>query len=244
MSYNITKLSIIVAISLCGSNLMAGSITVPNTFVGGTPATASEVNANFSAIKSAVDDNDSRITTNAGDISANTSNITANTNAINSLGSLSVFVNGVRIGALLEFQFQERSGGMQEPVITVFNNSGYTAGINHDGDGLLYRQITFTTSDCTGQAYVINYLGREGDFMLRNGEIFSAVDKDVSYAYYTQNGSITESAHFLSFIQVDTGACFASDYGTPIPAYKIYPNNPNVTGFSNSDFVGAVTIGY
>ena len=47
----------------------AGSVTVPNTFVSGTPAKASEVNDNFSAVKSAVNDNDGRITTNTTNIS-------------------------------------------------------------------------------------------------------------------------------------------------------------------------------
>ena len=82
---------------------MAGSVTVPNTFVGGTSASASEVNANFDAIKAEVDDNDSRITTNTSDINANAANIAANTNAISGLSSLGLFVDGVRLGALLTF---------------------------------------------------------------------------------------------------------------------------------------------
>ncbi len=39
----------------------AGSVTVPNNFTAGTQAVAAEVNDNFSAVKTAVDDNDSRI---------------------------------------------------------------------------------------------------------------------------------------------------------------------------------------
>jgi hypothetical protein len=39
------------------------TLTIPNTFNAGTPAVAAEVNANFDAAKSAVDDNDARITT-------------------------------------------------------------------------------------------------------------------------------------------------------------------------------------
>ena len=40
----------------------AGSVTIPNSFVANTTAVANEVNANFDAVKVAVDDNDSRIT--------------------------------------------------------------------------------------------------------------------------------------------------------------------------------------
>ena len=40
----------------------ASSVSVPNTFTGGTPAVAAEVNANFSAVENAINDNDSRVT--------------------------------------------------------------------------------------------------------------------------------------------------------------------------------------
>lgn len=43
--------------------LLASSVTIPNTFTSGTPALASEVNGNFTAVETAVNDNDSRITT-------------------------------------------------------------------------------------------------------------------------------------------------------------------------------------
>ncbi len=39
----------------------AGTLTIPNTFSANTKAVAAEVNANFDAAKTAVDDNDSRI---------------------------------------------------------------------------------------------------------------------------------------------------------------------------------------
>jgi hypothetical protein len=41
--------------------VLAGSVTIPNSFTSGSAALAAEVNANFDAVKSAVDDNDSRI---------------------------------------------------------------------------------------------------------------------------------------------------------------------------------------
>jgi hypothetical protein len=44
----------------------AGTIATPNTFTNGTVADAGEVNANFSAVETAVNDNDARITTAQG----------------------------------------------------------------------------------------------------------------------------------------------------------------------------------
>ncbi|NVJ60656.1 MAG: hypothetical protein HWE27_09700 [Gammaproteobacteria bacterium] len=52
------------------SFLWASNVDIPNTFTAGTPARAAEVNANFSAIETAVDDNDARITTNENAIAA------------------------------------------------------------------------------------------------------------------------------------------------------------------------------
>lgn len=55
--------------------LQAGPLTVPNTFSSGTPAVAEEVNSNFVAVKTAVGDNDSRITDNFNDVTSNISRL-------------------------------------------------------------------------------------------------------------------------------------------------------------------------
>lgn len=52
------------------SSAQAGNISGLTTFVSDTPARAADVNNNFSQVKSAVDDNDGRITTNASKIDA------------------------------------------------------------------------------------------------------------------------------------------------------------------------------
>jgi len=59
---NLIALVLMGIISILGiSAAYAGSVTVPNTFQPGTTARAAEVNTNFQAVKTAVDDNDIRI---------------------------------------------------------------------------------------------------------------------------------------------------------------------------------------
>lgn len=72
IKYNLLSIAIFAVFSTAVS---AGDVTGLNTFVSGTPAVAAEVNANFTAVKTAVDDNNTRI-------NSNTTNATSNTNAI------------------------------------------------------------------------------------------------------------------------------------------------------------------
>lgn len=52
----------VVPLALLGlAAVYAGSVSTPNTFVSGTPALAAEVNANFTAHATEINDNDSRI---------------------------------------------------------------------------------------------------------------------------------------------------------------------------------------
>ncbi len=57
---SVVYVSIIVAFTT--SAAWAGSVTIPKTFTSGTPAVATDVNANFSAVKTAVDGNAADIT--------------------------------------------------------------------------------------------------------------------------------------------------------------------------------------
>lgn len=70
----ITTYLISMVFVLITSPVWAGSVTIPNTFSSGTKAVAADVNDNFSAVKSAVDDNDTRITDNAANVTSNTTN--------------------------------------------------------------------------------------------------------------------------------------------------------------------------
>ena len=57
--------SVLVSIPLLS---IAGNVTIPNTFSNGAVADATQVNSNFSALETAVDDNDSRLTVLEGSL--------------------------------------------------------------------------------------------------------------------------------------------------------------------------------
>lgn len=65
--------------------VQAGSVTVPHTFTAGSPAVAAEVNANFSAVETAVDDNDARIAALEAALASLQGTVTAQAATITSL---------------------------------------------------------------------------------------------------------------------------------------------------------------
>lgn len=67
--------------------LMAGPVTISNTFTAGSPAKADEVNQNFSDVADAVNDNNTRISSNAAAVAQNSGNITTNATVIETNGN-------------------------------------------------------------------------------------------------------------------------------------------------------------
>jgi len=62
--FSLRQIVVMLATTLLGIAAIgyASSVTIPNTFISGTTISASQMNANFTAVKTAVDDNNSRIT--------------------------------------------------------------------------------------------------------------------------------------------------------------------------------------
>ena len=79
MNKSFLHLTAAVIFGLSGSVTIASNVTIPNSFTSGTPAVAAEVNANFDAVATGVNDNDSRTTTNTSDIATNAAVIGTNT---------------------------------------------------------------------------------------------------------------------------------------------------------------------
>lgn len=72
---------------LVGATAVGGTVTLPNTFTPNTPARAAEVNANFSSVKTAVDDNHSRIASieaSLAPVQTNVSGLQASVASLNS----------------------------------------------------------------------------------------------------------------------------------------------------------------
>lgn len=68
-----SALMIGLALFINGTPALAGDVIIPTTFTSGTPAVAAQVNGNFTAVKTAVDDNNQRI----AELEAQLSNIMA-----------------------------------------------------------------------------------------------------------------------------------------------------------------------
>ena len=83
MKYSIIFTTVI-TLSLYSFTANAGTVTGLTSYASDTILNASDLNNDNTQIKSAVDDNNSKIGANAGNITTNTSNIDANTNNIDS----------------------------------------------------------------------------------------------------------------------------------------------------------------
>lgn len=78
----------------------ADSVSIPHTFVAGTPAVAAEVNACFTAVKTAVDDNDARIAaleSALADLQARLAYVSIDANTINGLAGPHVIFTGANV---------------------------------------------------------------------------------------------------------------------------------------------------
>jgi hypothetical protein len=130
-------------VMLMTGQVWAGSVATLNTFSSGTPAKASEVNQNFAAVKSAVDDNNGRVMANASAISGNTSNITSNANAISALQATLVTLQASITSLQADLAAAQNTISSQQTTITALQ--GQVAGINNSNVMTLEPYLTVDT---------------------------------------------------------------------------------------------------
>ena len=218
MNKNFSKITILIAMSLWGNHLMAGSLTVPNTFAANTPAVAADVNENFTAVVNGVNTNTDAI---------------ANIPTPRSLRV--VDGGGADIGALVS---------NHRETLSLFTDEGYFRSyISHatGGNGEYGKTVPiYLSPNCAGQEYtqtangtVFETLADERRYVPRDGLVIT-----VPGVSFIQGG-------FGAPITCMEGSYFGTDiYGTPQsgPIWAAYPNDPTVTGIPNGNYAVPLNI--
>lgn len=262
-----SKLNILYAMSmvLIGSAnfAIAQTVTIPNTFTPGTPARAEDVNANFTAVATAVNGSGQNIAALQGALTTIQST---------PVGGLTVSVGGTPIGSLFSSQLEcEEVYASGDPLCTDTPGQSYIVTVSSKGflaqiatAPLVYNGTTITTwglpegslyipnyvfydqSNCAGNAYAGS---SAAPFIIRQGFVFGAINpSDANQSYYIQGTPTTvptvsyQTAVVSSSGVVSTPQCTS---GPPPSAYPNYylmsPNNPSVTGIPVS-VAGSITI--
>jgi uncharacterized protein (TIGR02145 family) len=99
--------------------LTAGSVTIPNTFRANTTAKAAEVNANFNAVKTAVNGNAADISANANDIATNQADIATNQTNI-ATNTANIAANQTAIENTASMWVRDHEGNIH-PTVTIGN---------------------------------------------------------------------------------------------------------------------------
>lgn len=219
-------LSITFALGL-SSDVFAAPLSITNTFQSGRPASAAEVNRNFSDIKTAVDDNDTRIT-------SNTSSIQENSTAIAELNNMArlfaVYRDGNWIGqAMGDVGF--------DPDISIMSPAGYRFRLNPDGTLAALNNLFYVTSDCSGVAYV-QYM--QTAFV---GWVFLAGDGNTYMTTKRNTASMVADVSSNSYLDT-SGVCVVSSSLLSLAYESPSLNNELVTGIQDGGWIGSViTVG-
>jgi hypothetical protein len=249
----------------------ASEVTGLTTFTSGTPAKASEVNDNFSAVKTAVDDNAANIATNAAEgvrFDELQEQIDALTTVVANLslgsGSVLVLANSQSIGLLLDmesdsnvlrYSYMTRSSRGYIFRVYIFDG-GFLPGPSEEGHLVAERRIYFSSPGCLGQAYYSalsmsfglalwpeNNVGPSDERVLvREGLVFRNPDSSAAVEnYYIAKGAVIDDAALTMSAFEDGIGCV--DGTTTIPAVPVLPNDPAITGVPNIPFALPITLG-
>lgn len=218
------KTLILLVVSLVGTQVWAGNVSIPNTFTDGTTASAGEVNENFNAVKAGVNDNDSRINSNVSDI-------TTNANAIAAAVPQAVLKDAdeVYVGRVI--------GMATVSAPYVLTDLSYRT-VFLLGQGMIGGRaappirIYYESSGCTGTAYA----GGVAVGAVFIPSVISQIAYDGGYILYIPHGTPTVTFDVNSELDTsipDSIAC--NTYASPVSStlYPVYLNDPNITGIQN-----------
>ena len=154
--------------------------------------------------------------------------------AANTHSTLFIKSNGQKIGVLAGMGNLNGSSANYQALS--FNE--YYFEIEQQSGRLDYQVLYFTTSDCTGQAYLaMDYNTNDlGPFTESQGRVYSSVSGYSVPAYYVPRGASTEvktvKSEWTDYSQHFVGECISTD--EQIAVYAVLPNDPAVTGVKDS----------
>jgi len=211
----------------------SGNVTIPNSFSTGQLIQAADMNANFTAVETAIDDNDSRISTNAGAISSKQDRVTgtcasgSSIRVINANGTVTCEtdntgsggggdITGVTAGSGLS------GGGTSGDVTLSIASGGVTA--THIATGAVgsseIATDAITRSKIGTSAIGINELGS------------NAVDSSKIKNYSITNSDISSSAG-ISISKIQGAAGIDYRPRSSFPLNSIFLSNNSVQNMGN-----------
>lgn len=184
------QLPILVFLALASNQAMSGQVTIPNTFQSGQVASAAAVNANFSAVEVAVDDNAQRI-------AALEATIQTLQNTITSLqGRLTTVENNSALD-LDGIITVDSPGGLQRVTfsganVRIINGTGSTYGANNSvGNLVIGYSANPTGKSRTGSHNIV--VGDEHGYTANGGVVFG-FSNTISARGATVTGGNTNTA--------------------------------------------------
>ncbi len=231
----------------------AGDLTIPNTFQPGTPAVAAEVNDNFTAVETEVDDNDSRIAAleaalaaQASAISTLQSTVASQASTITTLQNNLAAVQSSQVMALDPYLTVDAASDPRGPLVQlagvnlqIVNGLGSTETINGLGNLIIGYDEVNTLPDIT--------VCSDGDYTDQAscegaGEIWSRSHKSGShylvagkYNNYSQYGGIV--AGYINFATNSFSTVTGGDYNTASGSHSSVSGGTTSTASGNSSSI-------
>ena len=169
-------------------------------------------------------------------VTANEIAISDNQARISNIRSINVYVDGFRRGALME----PRGGNfINAAAIRVLLDSEYLALLSTAGDGLREVRLSYQSTNCTGQPYLA--IADMNPVAARQGLVIWNDTPAPDTLYYAQAGTVIEN---ITPVSSTLGGVCSTASGAITDAVKVYVNEPTITGVTQSDFIGEVSIGF
>jgi hypothetical protein len=158
--------------------------------------------------------------------------------AVPDANGLSVYVNDIRRGAIIDWNTQ--SGFITASGIRIWLDSGYVTFISTAGDGLRRINLAYESTNCTGQPYFVRVEGIN-PILARQGLVIANDTPAPDTLYFAQAGTPIES---ITVNSVDDGVSCNPAPSTPGYGVQVTVNDVTLTGAIHSDFVGEVKLGF